>query len=97
MHVLALEVEVRIPGCTSLKDKRGALRPIIDGLRHRHQVSVAETDYQDQWQRAGLGVAVVSGHPEHAEEVMDAVERMIWSRPDVEVVTSSRHWMEIDQ
>ncbi len=96
MFVLALDVELRLAGCTSLKDKRGALRPVIDGLRHRHNVSVAETGHQDQWQRSRLGVAVVSSHPEHGEEVMDSVERLIWSRPDVEVVQSSRHWMDID-
>ena len=97
MHVLALDVELRLPGCTSLKDKRTALRPIVDGLRHRHRVSVAETGHLDQWQRGELGVAVVAGHPDRAEEVMDAVERLVWSRPDVEVVRTNRHWMEIDR
>ena len=97
MHVLALDVDVRLPGCTSLKEKRSALRPVIDGIRHRHQVSIAETGALDQLQRAALGVAVVSGHPDHAVEVMDAVERMIWSRPDIEVISAERQWMEIDR
>ncbi len=96
MHVLALAVELRLPTCRSLKDKRQALRPIVDGLRQRHRVSVAETDFQDQWQRAELGIAVVSAAPAQAEDWLDHVERFVWSRPDVEVVRTDRRWMEVD-
>lgn len=97
MHVLALSAELRLPQCRSLKDKRQALRPIIDGLRQRHRVSVAETDHQDQWQRASLGVAVVSASPSQAEEWLDQVERFLWSRPDVEVTSTARQWMELER
>ena len=97
MHVLALSVELRLPCCRSLKDKRQALRPIVDGLRQRHRVSVAETDHQQQWQRATLGIAVVSATVSHAEEWLDAVERFVWSRPDIEIVSCDRQWMEFDR
>lgn len=96
MHVLALEVELRLTTCRSLKEKGASLRPIIEGLRNRHQVSVAETDYQDQWQRAGIGVCVVSGSPDQAEEWMDRVERFVWSRPDIEITRTERHWLELE-
>ncbi|MEZ5167144.1 MAG: DUF503 domain-containing protein [Acidimicrobiales bacterium] len=52
MHVLAAEIDLRVPGSRSLKDKRSALRPILDGLRHRHPVAAAEVDHLDEWQRA---------------------------------------------
>ncbi len=97
MHVLALSVELRLPGCTSLKQKRSTLRPIVDGIRVRHHLSVAETDHNDQWQRAEIGVAVVSGSVNHAEDLADRVERFVWSRPDVEVTRADRQWMEFDQ
>lgn len=97
MHVLALSVEMRLPGCTSLKDKRSTLRPIVEGIRNRHHLSVAETDYNDEWQRAAIGVAVVSGSAGQAEELADSVERFVWSRPDVEVITADRHWLELDR
>ena len=97
MHVLALSVELRIPHARSLKDKRQILRPLLDGLRNRQRVSVAETDHQDQWQRATLGVAVVSGSAGDAAEWMDQVERFVWSRPEIEVVRCDREWMEIDR
>ena len=50
-------------------------------------MAVAEVDYQDKWQRAGIGVAVVAASAGHAEEVLQAVERFVWSFPEVEVVS----------
>jgi uncharacterized protein len=62
------------------------IRPIVEGVRRRYQAAVAEVDHQDKWQRAALGVAVVSASAGHAREVMEAVERFVWSFPEVEVV-----------
>ncbi len=97
MHVLALSVELRLPSCRSLKDKRQILRPVVDGLRHRHRVSVAEVDAQEQWQRACIGVSVVAASAAGAQEWMDQIERFMWSRPDLEVVDIQRHWMELER
>lgn len=96
MHVLAVEFDLRLPGCRSLKDKRGALRPVVEGLRNRHPVSVAETDHQELWQRAAIGVAVVSETPGHAQAMMDEAERFVWSFPEVEVLSATRRWLEED-
>ena len=43
-----------------MKSKRAAIRPIVDGLRHRFRISVAEVGHQDQWQRATVAVAIVA-------------------------------------
>ena len=59
VHVRA--VELHLPTCHSLKEKRAVIKPILEGCRRRFQVAVAEVGYQDKWQRAALGVAVVSG------------------------------------
>ena len=61
VHAAAVCFDLHVPESRSLKAKRAAIRPIVDGLRHRFQVSVAEVDHQDQWQRAAIGVAVVGG------------------------------------
>jgi len=70
------------------------LRPIVDGLANRHPVAVAEVDHLDVWQRGAIGVATVSGSAGHATEVIDEVERFVWSFPEVEVLDSVRHWLE---
>ena len=92
VHVAVALVELHIPQARSLKEKRGVVRPIVEGLRHRFQLSVAEVAYQDKWQRAQIGFAVVSETHAHAEEVVGAVERWIWSRADIEVSTFRVDW-----
>ena len=96
MHVLALEIDIHVPTSRSLKDKRAVLRPVIDGIRRRYPVAVAEIDHQDVWQRAGVGVAAVAGTVSHAESIVDDVERFVWSFPELEVVDTVRRWMERD-
>jgi uncharacterized protein YlxP (DUF503 family) len=92
MHVAVARVELHIPQSRSLKEKRAVLRPIVEGIRHRFHLSVAEVAYQDKWQRAAIGLAVVAGSHAHAEEVVDSVERWIWSRPDIEVSSFDVEW-----
>ncbi len=94
MHVLAMQVDLHIPGPRSLKEKRSALRPLLDGLRNRHAVAVAEVDHHDLWQRATVGLAAVSSSPGHAEQLIDAAERFIWSFPELEVLSAPRFWLE---
>ena len=94
MHVLATELDLRFPGCRSLKEKRAVLRPIIDGLANRHPVAVAEVDHHDLWQRGTIGIATVSGSPSHAAEVMAEAERFVWSFPEIEVLDSVERWLE---
>ncbi len=90
MHVAALAIELHLPDCHTLKAKRAAVKPIVEGLRRRFQVAAAEVGHQDKWQRASLGVAVVAGSHAHACDMLDAVERFVWSFPEVEVLTSNR-------
>ena len=86
MHVEAVRVELFLPHVHSLKEKRAVIKPIVEGVRRRYQASVAEVDHQDKWQRTAIGVAVVSGSVRHAREVMDSIERFVWSFPEIEVV-----------
>jgi len=94
MHVLALELDLRIPQAHSLKDRRQAVKPLIEGARRRFGVSVSEVGAQESWQRAVLGFAVVASTAHGAERVMADVESFIWDHPDVEVVAITTHWLE---
>lgn len=94
MHVLALEVQLRIAHAQSLKDKRQVVRSLVDGPPRRFGVTAAEVGDMDAHQLAVLGYATVSASPRHAEEVIDAVEDFVWSHPEVEVISTSRTWLE---
>ncbi len=95
-HVATLEVELHLPSARSLKAKRAVIRPLIEGLRNRFGVAVAEVDHQDLWQRAGVAVAAVAGSPGHVDEVLDACERYVWAQPDLEVIDCARWWLGRD-
>lgn len=86
MHVRALELDLRLPHCHSLKDKRAVVKTILNGAHRRFGVSVAEVEHQDKWQRASLGFAVVSGRSGVADDVLAKVERFVLSFPEVELI-----------
>ena len=94
MFVLALEVDLHVNESQSLKDKRQVVRSIVDGARHRFGVSAAEVGGQNLWQRAQLGFAVVSSSERHAVDVIDEVDRFVWSHPEIAVLSTERTWLE---
>jgi uncharacterized protein len=96
MHVLALAVDLRLPSSHSLKDKRAVVKTILEGARRRYQVAAAEIDNQDKWQRVGLAFASVSSSRTHVSEVVDRLERFVWSFPEIEVLAVDRQWLETD-
>lgn len=96
MHVAAVLFDLRLPESRSLKAKRAAIKPIIEGCRRRYQVAAAEVGHQDRWQRAAIGVSAVAATTGHATDVLDAVERFVWSFPEVEVIAAERSWLEED-
>ena len=93
MHVASLTFELHLPAVHSLKEKRSTLRSILEGSRRRFGVASAEVGHQDAWQLATLGMAAVSSSVTHAGEVLDSVERFVWSFPEVEVLSCQRRWM----
>ncbi len=63
-------VELHLPDVDSLKGKRHILKGLKERVRRRFEVSVAEVNHQDTWQRATLAVAYVSPDSRHANEVV---------------------------
>ena len=96
MHVGVVRVELFVPTSHSLKEKRAVIKPIVEGARRRFAVAAAEVAHQDTWQRADLGVAALAGSAGHVEEVLDEVERFVWSHPEIEVLAARRQWLERD-
>lgn len=94
MHVLAITLDIYLPTARSLKDKRSVVRTVVDGARQRHRVAAAETGHLDRRQRAELAFAAVSGTAGQAQQVIDDVERFVWSFPELEVLGAERDWLE---
>src|SRR3954454_19347678 len=75
MVVGILRLTLYIHGAASLKDKRQVLRKVVDRLRARFNVSVAEVGDNDLWQRAMIGVTAVSNDHSFVNEVLDKCVR----------------------
>lgn len=94
MRVGLLRVELRVAGCRSLKAKRRPLKSLIERLRTRHHVAVAEIDHQDKHQLAAIGVAVVSADGTHLSERLRAVREFIEMNPDCAVLDLQQEVVE---
>jgi uncharacterized protein YlxP (DUF503 family) len=78
--------DLRIPGSGSLKEKRHVVKTLSAGIRAKFNVSVAEVDHHELWQRTAIGVAAVARESYHARKVMHEVERFIERHPGVETI-----------
>lgn len=91
-----LEFDILLGDVHSLKQKRSVVRPIVAELQRRFSVSAAETGAQDLHRRTGLGVAVVAADRAHVVEVLDAAERLVAARPEIELLSARRRLRRSD-
>ena len=86
MVVGLLILELHFPGARSLKDKRQALRSLETRIRNRFNVSIAEVEHQDLWQRATLAVVSVNTDHGHLDSTLQGALGMAENARDVQVV-----------
>jgi uncharacterized protein YlxP (DUF503 family) len=84
----ALALDLLLRDVHSLKQKRSVVRPILAELKRKHEVSAAEAGHLDLHRRALVGVAVVAADAEHVRRVLEACERLVAARPEVEVLSA---------
>jgi uncharacterized protein YlxP (DUF503 family) len=77
MFVGIVRIELHLPGASSLKDKRSIVTGLKERIRQRARASVAEVDHLELWQRAALGVAVVSGERRQVDELLQTVRSLV--------------------
>lgn len=95
--LVALErFDLRIPGCGSLKEKRHVVKTLTAAIRQKFNVSVAEVDHHELWQRTALGVSVVATDGYHAKRVLHEVEKLVERWGEVEIIEAelSLHGLE---
>jgi uncharacterized protein YlxP (DUF503 family) len=86
MVVGVCTIDLHLPGIGSLKGKRQILLSLKDRIKKAHNVSIAEVDANDLWQRAVLGVACVANDGRYVNQVLDAVLNAVRANPSVELV-----------
>lgn len=85
--------ELHLEGCQSLKDKRRVLKSLKDRLHNQFNVSAAETDHHDLWQRAELTVCVVSTDRDHADRVLREADRLVAGVAAARVIDTSTSFL----
>jgi uncharacterized protein len=81
-----LTIHLHLPGCASLKEKRGRLKPLLNRLHREFNVSVAEMDRQDMWQEAVIACALVNADGAQVQRSLQTVANWVkgnWSDGDV--------------
>ena len=91
-----LEFDILLGDVRSLKQKRSVVRPIVAELQRRFAVSAAETGSLELYRRTGIGLAVVAADRAHVVEVLDAAERLVAARPEIELLSARRNLQRSD-
>ncbi|WP_163536837.1 DUF503 domain-containing protein [Gracilibacillus sp. YIM 98692] len=86
--IICAEVELFLYNCQSLKDKRSVLLRMKNRLRKELNISIAETDHQNLWQRATISIVTVSESKEIAEKVIQQALTKIDSFTELEITTT---------
>ena len=93
MIVGLVACECIIYNAHSLKDKRAVLQRIMTRLKQKFNISIAEVDFQDTWQRTKIAIAVVSSARNPAEIELQKALKFIDSFPEIERTITDIEWL----
>ena len=97
MFVGVSRIELHISGATSLKEKRQVMKSLAQRIGHRFNVSVAETDHQDLYQRGTLSVAHVSISQHEVEKVLQKIADFSEANANAEVIRCTHSFFNPDK
>ena len=85
--------DLHLNGCQSLKDKRRIMKSLKDRLHNRFNISVAEMNHENRWQRAELSCCIVATDTRHAQSVLNAADDLVGREPLARVIDSQMSWL----
>jgi hypothetical protein len=86
MLILLVTISLRAPWCSSLKDKRSLVKPLILSLRRSFNASIIESGLQDAHSLAELSVAVLAANKAQADSIAERLYRAVESSTDAEII-----------
>lgn len=89
-----VHVEVFLPACQSLKDKRSILKSVLSQLRGKFNVSAAEMAYLEQWQRSEIAIAAVANEMAFLQKELSAAIRLVETASGVELIRTDTEYYE---
>ncbi len=89
-----LTIHLHLPACSSLKEKRGRIKPLIARLHREFNVSVAEMDLQDKWQEAVIACAMVGNDAAQLQRSLQSVAKWVEANwPDGQIMDRTMELM----
>mgnify|MGYP001290349168 CR=1 FL=1 len=88
MVVGTLKIEFRLIDNRSLKGKRKVVKSMVDRVKSRFNVSIAEVGSNDKWQKIELGISTVGNDRRHVDSSLNHFFDFIDSRYLAQVVNS---------
>ena len=92
--VAGARIELFLPACHNLKEKRAIVKSLIGKLRSKFNLSVAEVAYQEQWQRTVVGIAAVANEVSFLQKELQAAIRLVENHPGVELIHVETEYYE---
>ncbi|CAM5788411.1 DUF503 domain-containing protein [Brevibacillus borstelensis] len=92
--IAGARIQLFLPACQNLKEKRAIVKSVLGKLRSRFHVSAAELAYQEQWQRAEIGIAAVANEMSFLANQMRAMIRLVENHPGVELIQADTEYYE---
>jgi uncharacterized protein len=87
MSIGILTLHLLLPGCTSLKEKRSRIKPVLARLHREFNVSTAEVGRQDMWQEAVVACAMISNDHDYTQKALQTVKDFVPGHfPDLEIL-----------
>jgi len=93
VYIVLVSFDVLIDGAQSLKVKRGVINRIKDRIRSRFNASVAEIGYLDKWQRAAMGVTLISNEKRKLQKDVDLIHAMLAAFTDMVISNFTVEWL----
>ena len=89
MIVGLLTLDLHIPEANSLKTKRMVIKSLIDRTKNKFNVSVAEVDAQNLWQRSVIGIAIVANETLIINKVFEKIRTIVYNTNEVELIDAT--------
>ncbi|GBD96837.1 MAG TPA: DUF503 domain-containing protein [Nitrospirae bacterium] len=89
MIVGLLTLDLHIPEANSLKSKRMVIKSLIERIKNKFNVSVAEVDANNLWQRSVIGIAYVANETRIINKVFEKIKNLILNIHSVELIDAT--------
>ena len=93
MVIGVLQLDLRLHGPQSLKQKRSVIQKVLARCRNRFPASCAEVGHQDLWQRALLGFAVISSSEQVVAPILTRIEDEVLASGDLDLINADTEFI----